>query len=523
MSGRGAVWLAHLNGVQGVAGSSPAVPTSALGIVRETEIFCRTFGLIACSLQAIGKSLPQLAISPKSTFGKKFLMSRSQHPKLLCVIIGEKMQRIEVGLIGFGTVGAGVVKELKAKRDYIRGRYNLDIVLSKVCDKDLRTKRKAKVNKSLLTRNAYEIIDNPDIDIVIELIGGMGAAKEFILAALRRKKCVVTANKALLSVSKRQLLQTAEKNGVQLRFEASVCSGIPIIKALREGLAANRMQSIYGIVNGTCNYILSEMKEKEIDFATALRQAQKMGYAERNPSLDIKGHDSAHKLAILASLCFGIDVKPEHIYTEGITDISADDIRYASGFGYVIKLLAIAKKMNRELELRVHPTLVPRRHPLASVCSNFNAVLIYADMVGETMFYGEGSGSRPTASAVINDIIDISNDIRNNRQGRSPIIVYDKQVDKIKPKKDFYCSYYIRFSAVDKPGVLATISKILANYNISIASVSQKARKEYEVVPIVMLTHKAKELSLAKALQEIDALNTIKKKSVVIRSERTRI
>ncbi len=433
------------------------------------------------------------------------------------------MQRIKVGLIGFGTVGAGVVKELKAKRGYIRGRYNLDIILAKVCDKDLKAKRTVKVNKSLLTRDAYEIIDNPSIDIVVEVIGGVKAAKEFILAALRRKKCVVTANKALLSVSKRELFQTAEKNGAQLRFEASVCGGIPIIKALREGLAANRIQSIYGIVNGTCNYILSEMAEKEIDFAAALRQAQKMGYAESNPSLDIKGHDSAHKLAILASLCFGIDVKPKHIYTEGITDISADDIKYASGFGYAIKLLAIAKKINRELELRVHPTLVPRWHPLASVRSNFNAVSIDADMVGETLFYGEGSGSKPAASAVISDIIDISNDIKNNKEEKFPIIVYDKQVNKIKPKRDFYCTYYIRFSAVDKPGVLAAVSKILANHSISIASVSQKARKEYEIVPIVMLTHKAKELSLARALQKIDALKAIKKKSVVIRSERARI
>lgn len=433
------------------------------------------------------------------------------------------MQKIRVGLIGFGTVGAGVVKELKTKRDYIRGRYNLDISLVKVCDKDIRSKRNVKINKSLLTRNAYEIIDNPDIDIVVELIGGVEAAKEFILAALKNKKHVVTANKALLSVAKRQLFQVAERNGVQLRFEASVCGGIPIIKVLREGLAGNRIQSIYAIVNGTCNYILYEMEEKEIDFATALKQAQKMGYAERNPTLDIKGHDSAHKLAILASLCFGTDVRPEHIYTEGITDISADDIRYASGFGYTIKLLAIAKKINRELELRVHPTLVPRRHPLASVRSNFNAVSIEADMVGETLFYGQGSGSRPAASAVISDIIDISNGIKNEKQDRFPVIVFDKQVDKIKPKKDFYCSYYIRFSAIDKPGVLAAIAKILASYNISIATVNQKAKKEQEVVPIVMLTHKAKESSLAKALKKIDALDVIKKKSVVIRSERTRI
>lgn len=429
------------------------------------------------------------------------------------------MQKINVGLIGFGTVGSGVVKELKIKRGYIRKRYGIDITLIKICDKDLKRRRDVKVAKSLLTRNAYEIINNPDVNIVVELIGGVGAAKRFILAALNNKKHVVTANKALLSVAKKELFQTTERNGVSLRFEASVCGGVPIIKALREGLAANRIKSIYGIVNGTCNYILSEMEEKAIDFSTALKQAQDKGYAERNPLLDINGDDSVHKLAILASLCFGIDVKPQHIYTEGIANISADDIKYASGFGYAVKLLAIAKKIDGELELRVHPTLVPKQHPLASVSSNFNAVSIEADMVGEALFYGQGSGARPTASAVLSDIIDIANDISNEDFKKPPLIVYDKQVGKIKPKNDFYCSYYIRFSAIDKPGVLADISRILANHNISIASVSQKARMEQKVVPIVMLTHKAKEMSLAKALKRIDALDAIKRKSVVIRSE----
>ncbi len=433
------------------------------------------------------------------------------------------MRKVKVGLIGFGTVGAGVVKELKAKQDYIKGRYNVDISLAKVCDKDLKSKRSVKIPRSLLTKNAYDIINNPDIDILVELMGGVGAAKGFILAALKNKKHVVTANKALLSDSKRELFKVAEENGVQLRFEASVCAGIPIIKALREGLAANCVQSIYGIVNGTCNYILSEMAEKEIDFNTALKQAQNKGYAESNPSLDIQGHDSAHKLAILASLCFGIDVKPKHIYTEGITDISADDIKYAAGFGYAIRLLAIAKKINKELELRVHPTLVPKRHPLSSVRSNFNAVSIESDMVGETLFYGQGSGARPAASAVMSDIIDVACDIADDKDAQFPIIVYDKRVNKIKPKKDFACSYYIRFSATDKPGVLAAISKILANHKISIASVSQKARREQKVVPIIMLTHKAKEISLAKALAEINALSAMKKKAVVIRSERARI
>jgi len=428
------------------------------------------------------------------------------------------MQKVKVGLIGFGTVGSGVVRGLKSKRDYIRGRYGLDIDLVKICDKDLRAKRSVKVDRSMLTKNADEIINNPGIDVVVELIGGVGAAKQVIISALRSKKHVITANKALLSISKKQLLQIAAENNVQLYFEASVCGGIPIIKALREGLAANSIQSIYGIVNGTCNYILSEMEEKQMEFAQALSRAQSLGYAEKNPSLDIEGHDSAHKLSILASLCFGIDVRPEHIYTEGITSISADDIKYARDFGYSIRLLAIAKKINRELELRVHPTLVPHNHPLASVRSNFNAVSVNGDMVGEELFYGQGSGSAPTASAVISDIIDAANYINGESENKFPIIVYDKQVDKIKPKDSFYCSYYIRFSAIDKPGVLASISKILANHNISIASVTQQAQNKQNVVPVVILTHKAKELQLASALKKIDALSAIKGKSVVIRS-----
>ncbi len=428
------------------------------------------------------------------------------------------MQKVKVGLIGFGTVGSGVVRGLKSKRDYIRGRYGLDIDLVKICDKDLRAKRSVKVDRSMLTKNADEIINNPGIDVVVELIGGVGAAKQVIISALRSKKHVITANKALLSISKKQLLQIAAENNVQLYFEASVCGGIPIIKALREGLAANSIQSIYGIVNGTCNYILSEMEEKQMEFAQALSRAQSLGYAEKNPSLDIEGHDSAHKLSILASLCFGIDVRPEHIYTEGITSISADDIKYARDFGYSIRLLAIAKKINRELELRVHPTLVPHNHPLASVRSNFNAVSVNGDMVGEELFYGQGSGSAPTASAVISDIIDAANYINGESENKFPIIVYDKQVDRIKPKDSFYCSYYIRFSAIDKPGVLASISKILANHNISIASVTQQAQNKQNVVPVVILTHKAKELQLASALKKIDALSAIKGKSVVIRS-----
>jgi homoserine dehydrogenase len=429
------------------------------------------------------------------------------------------MRNINVGIIGFGTVGSGVARALIEKRAYLRRRLGVSVNLAKVCDKEFRRKRPIQLNRGILTRHVSDIIKNPNIDIVVELIGGISPAREFILDAIKNKKHVVTANKALLSEEKKELFKAAAKNKVELRFEASVAGGIPVIKAMREGLVANRIDSIYGIINGTCNYILSKMADKNISFNTALEQAQKRGYAERKAALDIEGHDSAHKLAILASLAFGIDVKPKDIYVEGIKDIADSDIAYANDFGYAIKLLAIAKKIGRELELRVHPTLVSKEHPLASVNGNFNAVFLDSDMVGEALFYGQGSGSVPAASAVVSDIIDIARNIIGGSSCRIPSIVYDKQVDRIKRQKDFYTSYYIRFSAIDKPGVLAKISKILAQYKISIASVSQKARGRKRLVPIIMMTHEAKESALSKALEKIDSLEAIRKKSVVIRSE----
>lgn len=430
------------------------------------------------------------------------------------------MRNINVGIIGFGTVGSGVVRALTEKRAYLRRRLGASINLVKVCDADLRKRRPVQLDKRLLTKDVNQIINNPEIDIVVELIGGISPAREIILAAIKNKKHVVTANKALLSEEKRKLFEAAKRAGVELRFEASVAGGVPIIKALREGLVANKVRSIYGIINGTSNYILSEMSQKNISFKAALDEAKKKGYAERKPALDIEGYDSAHKLAILASMAFGIDVKPKDIYVEGITHISDNDIRYASGFGYVVKLLAIAKKLGRELELRVHPTLVARYHPLASVSSNFNAIFLETDMLGESLFYGQGSGSAPSASAVVADIMDLARDIINNVTFKAPSIVYDKQVDRIKRQKDFYTSYYVRFSGIDKPGVLARISKILAQHQISIASVSQKARMRERIVPIIMMTHEAKESALSRALEKINGLDMIRKKSVVIRSEK---
>jgi len=433
--------------------------------------------------------------------------------------LGEIMRNINVGLIGFGTVGSGVVRALHEKRSYLRKRLGTSINLVKVCDKDLRSRRSVKLDKGLLTKSVNDIINDPSIDIVIELIGGINPARDIIIRALRNKKHVITANKALLSIYKKSLFSEAERNKVELRYEASVAGGVPIIKALREGLVANRINSIYGIVNGTCNYILSEMSDRGISFSDALAEAQKKGYAESRPELDINGHDSVHKLAILASLAFGIDVKPRDIYVEGITNISDIDIEYASSWGYLVKLLAIAKRVGKELEVRVHPVLVAKKHPLSSVDGNFNAIFLNTDMLGDTLFYGEGAGATPTASAIISDIVDISRGIIGKSAIKPPSIVYHKQAEKIKRKDDFSSRYYIRFSAIDKPGVLAKISRILAQHKISIAFVSQKARRREKIVPIVMMTHVARENDLSQALKKIDSLSAIKKKSIVIRSE----
>jgi len=429
------------------------------------------------------------------------------------------MRNINVGIIGFGTVGSGVVEALTKKRTYLNKRLGVSINIVKICDKDLRKRRSVRVDRNLLTKDVNDVLNNPKIDIVVELIGGIHPAYEIINKALNNKKHVVTANKALLALKKKSLLEKAVRNNVQLRFEASVAGGVPIIKALREGLVANRVHSIYGIINGTCNYILSEMTNNSIDFDSALKDAQKKGYAEKFPAMDISGLDSAHKIAILASLSFGIDVKLLDIHVEGISDITDADIKYAAEWGYLIKLLAIAKVTPGGLEVRVHPTLVPKRHPLASVDRNFNAIFLNTDMLGDSLFYGKGAGSIPTASAVISDIADISRDIIGGSSNSVPSIVYDDKVKQVKKKDDFSSSYYVRFSAIDKPGVLARISKILSEFKISIAFVSQEARREERIVPIVMMTHLAKERDFSQALKAIDRLSFIRRKSVVIRLE----
>lgn len=430
------------------------------------------------------------------------------------------MEKINIGLIGFGVVGAGVVKAFKEKAAQLSKKVGACLVLKAICDKEFRRKRNVKADKKLFTRDVNKILGNPEIDIVVELIGGIHPAKEFILKAIKNGQHVVTANKALLAKEGDEIFEAAQRAGVDIFFEASVGGGVPIIKALREGLVSNEIDTMLGIVNGTSNYILSSMANEGLNFHDALLEAKRRGYAERNPSLDIEGVDSAHKLAILTLLGFGKAVNLEDIYVEGILDISQNDIKYAEEFGYAIKLLAIAKNVDGELEVRVHPTLLSKEHLLSSVGGVYNAIYVHGDLVGGTLFYGRGAGQNPAASSVISDIVDLARNLRFNSVGRVPIYIKNKAIKKIRKIEEIEARYYIRFSCIDKPGVLAKISGILGRHKISIASVAQKERRKARIVPVVMMTHEAKEKNMQQALEEIDRLPVIRRKTVAIRVER---
>jgi len=429
------------------------------------------------------------------------------------------MKKINIGLIGLGTVGSGVVKILRKKSSILKEKIGIEPYLKKICDKDVNRLRKVRIENLIKTQDPKEILDDPNIDIVVELIGGIYPAKELICEALKKGKHVVTANKHLLAYEGQEIFNTATKFSKNIYFEASVCAGVPIIKAIREGLVANRFLSIFGILNGTSNFILSRMSETKDSFSKALEEAKKKGYAERDPSLDIQGIDSAHKLAILAYLAFGRFINLKDIFIDGISDISLLDIRYAEELNLVIKLLAIAKKTNEELELRVHPTLIPYHHPLASVKGIFNAVYIQTDLAGELLFYGEGAGKNPAASAVVSDLVDLTKDIRAGLF-RPPLnIIPDSSIKRLRKISDIKTRYYIRFMAKDLPGVLAKIAGILGKYRISIASVTQKERGKAKVVPVVMITHEIDERSMQKALEDISRLPVVKERPVAIRME----
>ena len=429
------------------------------------------------------------------------------------------MKKINVGIIGFGNVGSGVVKILRERKKILSEKIGTEISIKKICDKDLSSKRNIAVDKSLLTKNPKEIIDDPQIDIVVELVGGIHPAKELILEALKKGKNIVTANKALLAQEGKELFAQASDYGKNIYFEASVGAGIPIIKSLREGLVANKFNSVFGIVNGTSNFVLSEMSKNSCSFSDALREAKIRGFAEKDPTLDIEGIDSAHKLILLTYLCFGRLVNMEEVFIEGISRISTSDINYATELGFEIKLLAIAKREGDSLEVRVHPTFIPESHLLASVTGVFNAIYVSSDLAGNLLFYGPGAGQLSAASAVVSDLVDLTQDIKAGLFRPTLNIFQDPSIKKLRRIEEFESRYYIRFMALDKPGVLAKISGVLAKFGISIASVTQKERRKAHSVPIVMITHEAKEKNLRAALDIIDRMNVIREKSVAIRIE----
>ena len=436
------------------------------------------------------------------------------------------MKRINLGLIGFGTIGTWVVKLLQESIDLIQNRLGAKLILKKIADLDITTQRQVTVRKGLLTTEAKAILDDPAIDIVIELMGGYEPARSFMLEAIAKKKHVITANKALLATYGNEIFLAAEKAGVDIGFEASVGGTIPIIKTLKESLAANQIKSIYGIMNGTSNYILSKMTDEGKSFKVVLKEAQELGFAEADPTFDIEGIDTAHKLAITLSLAYGKRVNYEDIYREGITGITQQDINFGRELGYRIKLLAIAIQRGDIIETRIHPTMIPLDQLLANVNGNFNAFHFVGDASGTVFLYGQGAGMMPTASAVICDVIDISRNILKRISGRVPARSMRENVSddiSLMPFDDLFTNYYFRFSALDRPGVLSKISGILGEHNISIAAVIQKGRQKAGPVPIVMNTHRSKEKDVRKAIKKIDRLDIIHGKTIVIRIEDERL
>ncbi len=428
--------------------------------------------------------------------------------------------KVNVGVIGFGTVGSGTVKILLENKGIIQKKTGVEIVLKRIADLDIETDRGISIPEGVLTIDAMQIINDPEIDVVVELIGGINPAKDFILKAIDAGKHVVTANKALLATEGKDIFELACQKKVCLGFEASVAGGIPIIKVIKDALVANNILSIYGIINGTSNYILTKMTKEGNDFNDALKEAQQKGYAEADPTFDIEGVDSAHKLTILASLAFGIPLSYKSLYVEGISGISSIDIEFATALGYKIKLLAITKLVNGEVELRVHPTMIPEDYLISKVDGVLNAVYVVGDAVGETLYYGRGAGDMPTGSAVVADIVDIARKIRDGVSGDADLsyIGKDSQL-RVKPIGEIESMYYFRCTALDRPGVLSKISGILGEHQISIASVIQKGRKVGEAVPLVLLTHTARERNVQEAIEKIDRLDVVSDSTVVIRVE----
>ena len=432
------------------------------------------------------------------------------------------MKQINIGLLGCGTVGTGVAKLLIESRQVIGARLGTTLNLKRVADIDIETDRGIQFDEGVLTTDADALVNDPEIDIIIEMIGGEGIAKELILKAIENGKQVITANKALLASQGNALFKAAAEKGVDLAFEAAVGGCMPTIKSMRESLVANRIQSMTGILNGTCNYILTKITDERRPFGDALSEAQEKGYAEADPTLDVDGIDTAHKIAILTALAYGMEINLADVYIEGISKITPLDVEFAEHFGYRIKLLAISKRQGDKIEARVHPTMIPFGNLLSNVYGTVNAIMVSGDAVGDIMLYGRGAGMMPTASAVISDAVDIARNLMAGATRRVPALSFQRdhvQDIKIMPMNEIVTHYYFRFLALDRPGVLSKISGILGSHDISIQSMQQKGRKTNGSVPVVMLSHQAKEADVQKAIAEIDDLDVVGEKTVLIRIE----
>ncbi len=430
------------------------------------------------------------------------------------------MKSVNVGIIGFGTVGAGTVEALVKNREIIRNRVGAEIVVRRIADLDVSSDRGVTINPEVLTPDAMEIIEDPEIQIVAELMGGVDKARDFILSAMEHGKHVVTANKALLAEQGREIYEAAVRCGVDLAFEASVGAGIPIIGSLKGGLSANRISLIMGILNGTSNYILTRMTEMDKPYDQAVQEAIDLGYAEDPPTLDVDGTDAAHKLAILISINFGVPVALRGIHREGIDRITPEDIRFADEFGYRVKLVAVARHSEGRVEARVHPAMIPKDHMLANVNGPFNAIFLEGDFVGPNLYYGLGAGRRPTGSAVASDIIYLAREILQGKKNFMPPLAHARPLEKdvdIQPMDELRSSYYFRFSALDRPGVLSRISGILGEHDISLSSVIQKGRKINGSVPVVMLTHEARERDVVRALARLEPLDILTHPTMMLR------